>query len=406
MIFGRFDYAIFLSFFAYAAGSTIFPLVLPNMARELGFSLTEGGMAAGGALHFGRTIPQVLTMVLCGFANGAWGMRRTLGTSVLLMGTGVLICAFAPVYAVLFLSLMVAGLGEGVVEGLATPFVQDLHPEEPGRYINFSHSFWCVGIVVTTTICGYLLWQGVSWRWLVGSVAAIALIPALLLLLPPPKGHRHAGRHEPVHWAVVWRNAASILKMRRFWVFFAAMFVAGGGEFGITYWTASYIQLNLDAAAWASGVGIACFAGGMFIGRTGWAYLLRQHHLKGLIISSALAATAITFLFPFIQNIWAVFAMLLITGLAVAPFWPSVQSFAADCLPEADTTMLFIMLSCAGIPGCSVVTWLMGRVGDLSGGNLRPAFYIVTACFLLLALLVAVSRAKVRNQKPAIATTP
>ncbi|HQA00587.1 MAG TPA: hypothetical protein PLT93_20835, partial [Phycisphaerae bacterium] len=68
------------------------------------------------------------------------------------------------------------------------------------------------------------------------------------------------------------------------------------------------------------------------------------------------------------------------------PFWPSVQSYCADRLPTADTTMLFILLSCAGIPGCGVFTWLMGYLGDRMG--LSAAFYIVPACYVTLAALI------------------
>ncbi|MDP6060244.1 MAG: hypothetical protein QGH33_15190, partial [Pirellulaceae bacterium] len=73
--------------------------------------------------------------------------------------------------------------------------------------------------------------------------------------------------------------------------------------------------------------------------------------------------------------------------IASAPFWPSVQSYAADRLPTTDMTMLFILLSCAGVPGCAVLTWLMGYIGDRTG-DLRVAFYLVPACYLTLAAII------------------
>src|SRR5690606_16388329 len=122
LTFGRYDYAVFLTFFSYAAGSVVVPVALVLLARDLGFTLEEGGMAEGGALHLGRTLPMVAAMLLCGFVAGRWGNRRTLGVSVALMAVGVLLCALAPTYGVLFLALVVAGFGEGVIEGLASPF--------------------------------------------------------------------------------------------------------------------------------------------------------------------------------------------------------------------------------------------------------------------------------------------
>lgn len=385
MTFGLYDYALFTSFFAYAAGSVVIPVALVALARDLNFSLESGGMTAGGGLHFGRTVPMMAGMLVCGFAAGFWGKRRTLGAAVALMAVGLLLCAAAPAYALLLLALMVAGFAEGIIEGLATPFVQALHPDEPGRYINFTHAFWSVGIMIPVLLVGGLMSLGVGWRIPVAGTAVLAFLAAALLFV---RSRRQAfpEHPEPVHWRTVCGQAGAILRRRGFWLFFAAMFVAGGGEFCLTFWCASFIQLNFVDAAWAGGVGTACFAGGMVLGRTGWGYLIRQHQLRHLIIWSALAGTLITLSFPHLENLWVLFGLLFLSGVATAPFWPSVQSYCADRLPEADTTMLFILLSCAGIPGCGVFTWLMGYIGDRVG--LAPAFYLVPACYLALAGLI------------------
>jgi MFS family permease len=389
MVLGRFDYAAFLSFFAYASGSVVVPVALVRLARELDFSLEEGGMSAGGALHLGRTLPIVASMLLCGFVAGRWGKRRVFGWSVVLMAVGMGLCALAPVYAMLLLALMVAGVGEGVVEGLATPFVRDLHPDEAGRYLNFAHAFWPIGVLATVLASGVLLSLGVSWRIVMGAVAALALIPAALLLLPCRSGSRYPEHPEPLHWRVVAGHAAAILRQPRFWLFFGAMFVAGGGELCLTFWSASYIQLNFTPEPWAGGVGTACFAAGMAVGRTGWGYFIRQHQLRNLLLVSGTVGALITVWFPILESLWLFYGLLFLAGMATAPFWPTVQSYCADRLPGTDTTMLFVLLSCAGVPGCGFFTWLMGWIADRSGG-LSTAFYLVPACFLALVALIVV----------------
>jgi MFS transporter, DHA1 family, inner membrane transport protein len=387
MNFGRYDVAAFATFFAYAAGSVVFPVALVTLALDLGFNLEEGGMSEGGALSLGRTVPMVAAMLLSGFLAGRWGKRRTMGVAVALMGAGIMLCAIAPFYGVLFLALMIAGLGEGVIEGLGTPFVQALHPEEPGRYINFSHAFWSIGVLVTVLVTGVLISLGVHWRVMVAAVALLGFASAALILFPAPKGRAYPEHHEQIHWKVVWGHAKTVMAARRFWLFFAAMFLAGGGEFCLTFWCASFIQLNFMDAAWAGGAGTACFAGGMFLGRIGWGYLIKQRQLNHLIFWSALVGVLITCLFPLLTNLWVLFTLLFLAGIATAPFWPSIQSYSTDRLPHTDTTMLFILLSCAGVPGCGVFTWLMGYIGDQTG-DLRQAFYLIPACFLALALLI------------------
>lgn len=406
MVLGRYDWAVFGSFFVYAAGSVIVPIVLVFLAHDLGFSLGEGGLTAGGALQLARTFPMVLAMLSCGFLAGRWGKRRVFGVSVLLMGTGVGLCAAAPLYGLLFMALAVAGFGEGVLEGLATPLVQDLHPKEPGRYINFSHSFWSVGILVTVLLAGGLLSLGVSWRILTGVVALLSLIPGLLLLRTPEHGQQIPEHSQRLHWSRVHAQMIDVIRQPGFWLFFAAMFFAGGAEFCLTFWSASYIQLHFGSSAWAGGAGVALFAAGMMIGRFTWGALLRQHHLLRLILGSAAAAVPVTLFFPMQAGLAGLFVLLFAAGICTAPLWPSIQSFCADRIPLADTTMLFVLLSCAGIPGCGVFTFLMGLLGNL-GGGLGLAFYLVPLCFAAVGILVSLgNRAGIKNRPGAVSRAP
>jgi len=389
MTFGRYDLAIFLTFICYAGCSVIVPVILEPLAKDLHFPLAEGGMTAGGGLHLGRSIPMVLAMAGCGFAAAHWGKRRTMGTALALMAAGIMTCAAAPVYGILLLALVFAGLGEGIIEGLSTPVTQDLHPDEPGRYINFTHAFWSIGVLGASLLAGAILTFGINWRVIIAITGALALIPALLFLLPAPHSKQQFSDHqaEPIHWSVVLGQAKAILRHRHFWLFFAAIFLAGGGEFCLTFWCASFIRLEFAGSAWDGGVGTACFAVGMIAGRLGWGYLLKQHQLKELIVYSALGGTAVCLFFPWLHSLGRLFVLLVFAGLATGPFWPSIQSYCADRMPQLDTTMLFILLACAGIPGCGIFAWLMGLLGDWYG--LRPSFLLVPGCYLLLGGLIA-----------------
>ncbi len=387
MKFGRYDYAAFLTFMSYAGCSMVIPLVLVVLAADLGFPLTDGGMGLGGALQLGRSIPMVAAMLLCGFMAGRWGKRRSLGFAVLVMGAGIGLSSLAPGYGLLFAAVAVAGLGEGVIEGLATPLVQDLHAREPGRYINFAHGFWSVGLVVATLGVGYLQLRGVSWRWLVGVTGLLALLPAALLWLPT---RRYRGvlpdRDEPVQVRVVWQQFLEVVKRPRFWLFFGAMFLAGGGEFCLTFWTPSFVRLSLGGDAWDGGVCTACFAGGMIVGRLGSGIVVRQHRLRELIWGAAALAILISIWIPLQGSLGWLQALLFVAGIATGPFWPSIQSYCVDRV-EGDSTMIYILLSCAGVPGCGFFTWLMGALGDHFG--LRVSFYLVGVCFLLMGGLIA-----------------
>jgi len=384
--FCRYDYGQFSSYFSYAAGSVVVPVALVAISQQLGFSLEKGGMTAGGALQVARTISMIFMMLVCGFLGGRFGKRVTLGYSVLAMGLGIGLCAIAPNYSILFIAILIAGLGEGVIEGLATPFTQDLHlHEEPGRYIIVSHGFWSVGIFVTVLLTGWLMLIGVSWRYIIGGVAACGIITSMIFLLPARKGHKHPEHKDIVKPKVIIQQTKEIIRKPRFWIFFTAMFFAGGGEFCLTFWSASYIQINLNSTVWAGGLGTAMFAFGMFISRTSQGYLVRQKHINIVVLYVAILGVISSIFLQHTMNLTLFFIILTICGIATGPLWPSIQSYAADCLNETDSTMVFILLSCAGVPGCGVFTLTMGIIGDNYG--LDKALVLIPICFSVIALI-------------------
>lgn len=395
--FGRYDYAAFLTFIAYAASSLAVPLVLVDMAEELNFPLLKGGMAIGGIMQVIRSAAMCLSMVFAGIIAAKFGNRRSLGASVATMGIGILLCAFAPTYLMVMPLLLIAGIGEGVVEGLCTPFVQDMHDVEPGRYLNFTHGFWSLGTFAFALIAGVMLVTNISWRWVLASVGVVAMIPVLILLLPSKT--KYVEKPKPSSSGAVMKRTGEILRTRRFWLYFVAIFFAGGGEYCLTFWSASFVRLNFAASALVGAFGTAAFSVGMFAGRTFFGNYIRQRHLKQLIIAVGIFGTVVSMLVtPFAEHfdvlphslvLPVLFVLLVLCGIGSAPFWPSIQSLAVDRMPHLDSTMVFILLSCAGVPGCGVFTWLMGVAGDHVG--LAKSFYLVPLSYLAMTVLIILS---------------
>lgn len=383
MKFGRFDYAAFLLFCTYAVCSLIIPVVLVEVAKDLSFDLDKGGMSAGGILQMGRSATMVGSMLVCGMLSCRFGLRRSLGVAAIFMALGITLAAMSQWYWMLLAVLVIAGIGEGLVEGLATPFVGILHKDdEPGRYMNFSHGFWSVGIFCCIPLLGWLLGMNVSWRILCLVVAAVTLIPAFMLFFPGRKRLERLEGSGSFEAADSVKKTWAILKNRHFWLFFTAMFVAGGGEFGMTFWCAALLRLEYNATPFMGAIATAVFSAGMMLGRTGSGLLIKQHQLPRLIMSMAAAGAVLCVFFYFISSMIGVLVLLFFAGLASAPFWPSVQSYSVDRLNKLDSTMLYILLSCAGVPGCGVLSVVMGKVGDLWG--LKAAFMVVPVCYLLL----------------------
>lgn len=375
----RTDWAGAAGFLAYASSAIMTPICLLALMEELEFSL-----AGGGGIEAMRTVMILAVLVVSGFAAARWGMPVVLGCGSLVLAAGMFAYAAAPTYGVVLAAMAAVGFGGGVVEALVNPLVQQEHRDDSGSYLNFVNAFWSIGVMASVLVSGELLTRGVSWRMLVAASGGIALAAAALFLAVGRSAGVAAAR--PVAPAQAWLRIKAVLANRRFWVFAAALFFGAGAEAAFTFWSASYVQLHYGALPRAGGFGTACFAGGMIAARMASGRFVRQGGLRTLIAASAAGGIVVSLLVFAVESLGVFYVLLFAAGLSVACFWPSIQAYAADCL-DVDSTMLFILLACAGIPGFGFASWLMGVLGDVAG--IRASFAVIPAFFVtLLAILV------------------
>ena len=391
MHFGHYDYAGFSAFIMYSVCSFSIPLMIVTMGKDLNFPIDAGGMAAGGLLHVFRSTPMIVSLLICSFFAAKFGKRRSLGYCLALFGTGILCCAFTTQYWMLLPCLVFVGFGEGVCEGLLTPFIQDLHPDAPERYVNFSHSCWSIGIVVAVLLVGGLLTLGVNWRLVLGLAGCLTLLSSLAFLWKenPKRKYPESSRKPDIRQ--LWEQTKLIVKQKRFWLCSAAMFFGAGGEFGLTFWAPAYIELTFQTSVFVAGLGTGCIAVGMFLGRTGFGYLAKPENLLRINLGAALSTIPLTLLLvllkPGIFPDWITFILLFILlflcGIGIAPYWPTTQVYGVINLPDCDSTLLYVYYSMLGIPGCGFFSWFMGFIGDRFG--LTGTLLVVPGCLLLFS---------------------
>ncbi|MBQ9338536.1 MAG: MFS transporter [Lentisphaeria bacterium] len=393
--FGRYDLACLAAFIGYALCSLSIPISLVAMGRELNFPLDRGGMAAGGVLHLTRSIAIVTALMVCGLIAGKIGKRKSMGLCVLLMGSGILLCSLAPAYWFVLPFLLVAGFGEGICEGIATPFVQDLHADAPEKYVNISHSYWSIGIGICVLGGGGLLTLGVSWRVVLAAAGILTLLAAPLFLWKENPRKKYPEVRTATNAAEVWRHSVRIFRTPRFWLHCLGMFMGAGAEYCLTFWSAAYLQLTFQASAWVAGLGTAAIGLGMFIGRNFFGLIAREDNLRRNLILAASGTIPLILALSFVTPdllpsrglLFAVLlAVLVLCGIGIAPFWPTLQVYSVRQLPELDSTMMYIYLSATGIPGCGVFTWLIGVLGDRFG--IQGAFFLLPVTLALYILIL------------------
>lgn len=382
--FGQYDCAAFWGFSAYAGVAMVLPVLLSVISRDLGFPLEDGNQGLGGALHLFRSISMMVMMLSAPFIASRFGKRPAIAAALLVMGTGFALTAAGCSYLTLAAAVILSALGQGVFEVMVTPVAQDLHRNgDAPRYLNITHSFWPVGVVCIVLVAGWLLGCGVPWRLIVLCCGILAVIPGILFLLPSRTQSILPADHCPP--AQTLGKMRDILRVPRFWLFLAAMFLIGGAEHCLNFWMPTYVRGHFDGSGVLVSLGPAVFAAGMAAGRIAAGIFCRGRGLRRMMITGVVAALLAAVACQFAPTIWIFYGLVALMGFAGGPVWPSLHSLCAESIP-GDRTVMFILLPCVGIPGCGFFPWLMGLTADYAG--LQRSFLMLPACFLTLLVIL------------------
>lgn len=392
----RLDYAGAFGFFVYASSVVVTPIILLSLARELEF-----GFAEGGGIEAVRAGVLMAILVASAFAAARWGKVAVLSTGSFVLAGGLVLYAVAPAYGVVLVGMVLIGLGSGLLEALINPLVQDVHPNDSGRYLNIVNAFFSIGVLTAVLVAGELLTRGVNWRLLVAGIGVLAAASGILFATlgrEEYRRERNRRANRSASGSSTVGYAREILREPLFWVFSLAIFCGGGAEGAFTFWSASYIQIHFNTVARAGGLGTAAFAAGMVVGRLASGRYVRQNRLRTLIIGSALLGILVSIAAYLVNSIAGFFGLLFAAGISIACFWPSIQSHAAAVMPS-DSTMLFILLSVAGVPGFGFTAWAMGLIAERFG--LRTSLLLIPALLAVLAGVMMVERRRPMRRGPA-----
>ena len=191
-------------------------------------------------------------LLIAGIVAGRWGKVPALAVSCFALAAGMLLYSFAHNYSAVLIALALLGIGGGLLEALINPLVQDLHPNDSGRFLNIINGFWSVGVLLTVLVGGELLTRAVPWRLIIAGLAVLSAVAGILYVIA-----RHRQPVSPKNRAGdVLRHKMDILRSSHFWILVPMMFLGGATEGAFIFWSASYIQLDFGGTPRAGGAGL------------------------------------------------------------------------------------------------------------------------------------------------------
>jgi fucose permease len=339
-----------------AIGLNLLPVFLTALSATYGGVGGLSGEELGrlGALAFGGL---VVGIVIAGPLADRHGAKpfALLGNALTL---GALVAAaWAPSYAVLGVTLFVLGLGAGVLDMVLSPVVAALNPGRRAAAMNWLHSFYCVGAVVTIAVGTLALRAGIGWR---GACLALAPLPLALIAAFAPLRFPEmstAGARTPLRVLLRggWFRGALV-----------AIFLGGATELGMAQWLPAYAESELGYPAWGAGLALLAFSVAMALGRMVVGATEGRVNAYRIMAWSCASSVGLFLVGSFAS--WPPLALgaCVAAGFAGSCLWPTMLAVAADRHPEGGATM-FGALAALGNAGGIVMPWAVGAVADVAG---------------------------------------
>jgi MFS family permease len=302
-----------LAWFAYLQAAP--GLVIGHLRDELDLSYSTGGLHVA-AFAAGSMVAGVISARL----ERALGRRTLFWSAAALMGAGAIGLTAGRIAEVTVASLLVMGVGGGLLLVTIQAVLADHHGER--RAVALAEANVAASIAYVVLVGVLSLTAALHAGWRIGLLASLVL-PVLawcgnrrLAIDAPPPSRAAQGRLPGV-----------------FWIAAAMLFCTTAAEWCITAWGATFVEHAADVSTDTAVAMMAGYFGGVVAGRTLGSRLARRHDPARLLaFSLALTAAGFAVLWPSTAPAQALVGLSLL-GIGLGNLFPMGLSVTVALAP-------------------------------------------------------------------------
>jgi MFS family permease len=289
------------------------------------------------------------------------GMRLVLMLSSLSFMSGTLLIMLAPqiadgaaVFRVVWLGMLLSGIGWGSMETVINPLTVTLYPEDKTHKLNVMHAWWPGGIIMGGLLGLAVGAMDLSWKAKIG----IVLIPAaatfwMLLGAQFPKTERAAAG---IPASRMFKEGVRPL----FLIWFFSMFLTAASELAPGQW----VDMALTRTVGMKGIWLLIYVSGlMFVMRHFAGPLVHRLSTVGLLWVSCLLASLGLVLLSFANSPILGILAATVWGVGVCYMWPTMLAAVSERFPKGGALLLG-MMGTAGSLSIYFVLPQMGKIFD------------------------------------------
>jgi len=364
------------------------PLLFLTFQREFALSLEQITLLV--TLNF---LTQLTVDALCARVVDRIGYRPCIVTGLLCAAAGVAGLAvlpnILPPLAGLLPSVVIYGIGGGIIEVLSSPIAEACPTENKEAAMSLMHSFFCwgcVAVILLSTALFSLLGME-NWRFVAVFWAIVPLCTAILFTGVPIAAIVEDGKSLSI---------GELLKNKLFWILMLLMICSGAVEHSISQWASAFAESGLGVSKTVGDLAGPCF----FAVLMGVARVLHARLSDRIVLENYMSGSAVLGIVGFAMVVLAPNPVINLLGCGVCGFacaimWPGTLSIAAKRCPLGGTAM-FALLALGGDVGCTTGPTLVGFVSGLFGDDLKTG--IAAAVVFPILILLGIGMLKRTKQ--------
>ncbi|WP_146394218.1 MFS transporter [Allorhodopirellula solitaria] len=324
--------------------------LLEVWSGQYGFTMTElGKITGGGLVGFGCVI------LFAGFLIDTIGYKRLMQIALMCHLISAVMLFFATpvfnasgkeaVYVLLYWSMFIFAIGNGICEGVINPLTATLFPEAKTHYLNILHSGWPAGLVIGGLIV--FAKPYVAWEILMATFLIPVVVYGFIITFEPfPKTAAEQG-------ATSYGGMIKRLITPFFLILLFAHACVGYVELGTDSWINKITANILSSAA----LGTALFIYTsllMTVLRFFAGPIVHRISSLGLLLASSLIGATGLYLISIGESVEFMFFAATVYAVGKTFLWPTMLGVLGERFPQSATIGMA----------------LMGGIGMLSAGAL------------------------------------
>jgi MFS family permease len=319
--------------------------VLDTIGTNYGISPVELGNIAGAAF-WGFTLGIIFGGPLCDFV----GMKRLIYLAFFGHLVGISLTIFSSSFWGFYVSTILVGVANGLVEAVCNPLVTSLYPNNKTEKLHQFHLWFPGGILISTLIVLLFNYLELNWQIQIATMLIPNVIYGILFWGQefPPTERVAAG----VSNSQMVKSTFSPL----FIFMVLCMFLTATTEFGPNNWMPMFLKdVGVPSILLLTGATFIMVLGRAFAGN----FIHKFNNTWVLVFSAVVSAVGLWLISESSGNM--AFVASLIFGAGISFFWPTMLGFVSENLPKTGALGLAIM----GGAGMLAQAFALPVIGDL-----------------------------------------